>query len=142
VPETEKARWWLTGGLHATRVEGIPDAPPVDLDTLAKITTFCALLATEGIRGRLHEARLIALDRVANTARLAIETAERIQHWQRLFGSKARRTPSVRISIDPAITALASLHGRSQPRVLELPRAPSEPGESLASRANATVAGQ
>jgi len=78
VPESEKAKWWLAGGLHATRVEGIPDAPPVDLDTLAKITSFCALLATEGLRGRLHEARLIALDRVANTARLAIETAERI----------------------------------------------------------------
>jgi hypothetical protein len=142
VPESEKAKWWLTGGLHATRAEGIPDAPPVDLDTLAKITTFCALLATEGIRGRLHEARIIALDRVANTARLAIETAERIKHWQRLFGPKALRHPTVRISIDPSITALADQH-RRQPRVLELPaRGPSEAGEILASRDDVTVAGQ
>ncbi len=89
--------------MRATRAEGIPDAPPVELDSIPKITAFLAVLATEGIRGRLHEARIVALEKVVNTARLAIETAERIEHWERIFGLERRghRTPRVEVRIQP-----------------------------------------
>ena len=131
VTRVEKHAAVVRGGLQATRrgpaAVDVEQAVTLRIDTLEEIRAFRTLLLAE-IREKVwsHGDAALQLHLLAEARRGAVDL-EKLKLARATLVRGRRTTSLVRVSLDPAITALANLHRRSQPRVLELPaRAPSE----------------